>query len=77
MDSMSRQSCVQRQVEKRREAERKRSRHLKRRLRDTYGIYRLKRSELFVVYRHYYDFWGAAEENEGILRIDHTGWLKF
>jgi hypothetical protein len=60
-----------------REAERKTSRYLKRRLRDTYGIYRLKRWDLYVVYKHYYDFWGAVDENEGPFSIDHTGWLKF
>jgi hypothetical protein len=73
---MGEQTRARRRDEKMRELQRARSRFLKRRLRDTYGIYRLKRSELFVVYHHWYDFWGG-EAGEGVLPVDHTGWLKF
>jgi hypothetical protein len=69
---------ARRRAEKRRESERARLRHLKRRLRDTYGIYRLKRSELFVVYRHYYDFWSETGRDKAeVLPVDHTGGLNF
>lgn len=74
---MSDQFRVRRYAQKRRIAERGRERYLKRRLRDPHGIYRVKRSELYVVYKHYYDFWGSPKEYEGPFAVDHTGWLKF
>jgi hypothetical protein len=61
MTTTAKQEGSSRRAEKAHEDERFRARYLKRRLRDTYGIYRLKRWELFVVYRHYYDFWRDAE----------------